>query len=434
MLFLFLLVNISFAQSQNLPEPREKRLLNDLKVLVWNQPNTGKVTVKLRVHSGSAFDSQDKMGTMVLLGRILFPEEGIKKFFEEDLEGSLEIINTYDYLQINAAAKSDEFVTLLETLAPAVSNPSIDKEKTAKVKAEQLEKLKQLEKNPSYIADRAVAERLFGDFPYGRPLQGTAESVEKIDFADLIFAEQRFFNADNATLAIIGDVNPDFAFKAARRLFGAWKKGDKIVPATFRIPDEPDETPLLINVDEENVFENRYAVDAFARNHKDFFAAEILTEILSEKFKKMTEQESLETLKVENNSNLLKGYIVFTRKYTMNQNASADESTSRKNAEPHQFITKLFNEKISADEFEKAKNKVLSNLNKKDAADIYLDLDTYKLGSIKEQIKKINEVSLTDVEKVAQELSREKAADVSVYSVENESNPEIQKDPNDPNK
>ena len=37
--------------------------------------------VKLRIHSGSAFDPQDKEGTMALLGRILFPERSGERFF-----------------------------------------------------------------------------------------------------------------------------------------------------------------------------------------------------------------------------------------------------------------------------------------------------------------------------------------------------------------
>ncbi|MGI8545291.1 MAG: M16 family metallopeptidase [Aridibacter sp.] len=431
-LFLFLLTNLSFAQSINFPEPRQDKLLNGLKVLVWNQPKTSRITVKIRVHSGSAFDPQDKMGTMVLLGRILFPEDGIKQFFEEDLEGNLEIINTYDYMQINATAKADEFVSLLETLAPAISNPSIDKEKTAKVKAEHLEKLKELEKNPGYVADRAIAERLLGDFPYGRPIQGTTESVENIDFADLIFAEQRFFNADNTTIAIIGDVNPDFAYKAARRLFGAWKKGDNKVPATFRLPDEPDEAPLIVNVDEENVIENRYAVNAFARNNKDYSATEILTEILNERFKKASEKKGLKSVKVENISNLLRGYIVFTEKYN-----SANQAVTESDAKSNAFITKLFTEKISAEEFNRAKNKVSSKLSKMDAADFYLDLDSYKLDTPKKELKKIESVMLSDVEKVAIKLSKEKVADVLISSIEKEEttvNPIKNKDPNDPRK
>jgi predicted Zn-dependent peptidase len=438
-IFLFLLANFSLAQ-KNFPEPREESLLNNLKVLIWNQPNTKKVTVKIRVHSGSAFDPQDKMGAMYLLGQILFPEDGIRKFFEDELDGSLEVINTYDYIQINATAKSDEFVTLLETLAPAVSNPDIDKEKTALIKEIHLAKLKELEKDAGYIADQAIAERLLGDFPYGRPLLGTTESVNTIDFADLIFTEQRFFNADNATIAIIGDVKTDFAYRAARRLFGAWKKGDNKVPATFRIPEEPSEAPLIINVDGQNVIEDRYAINAKSRRDKDYFATEILTRILDERFKKHSKEKGLDQANVKNNSHLLRGHIVFVKKFNTGQipdnKLESEANSTEKTSRPPQIITKLFTEAITAGEFNKAKNLFLAEINNKDTAEMFLDLDTFKLKSVKNEMEKINSVNLADVNRLAVALSKNKIANVSVSPVETEMIPDavLKKDPDDPKK
>lgn len=440
LLLLFLLTQISFAQKINFPEPREEKLLNGLKVLVWNQPNTGKVTVKIRVHSGSAFDPQDKMGTMVLLGNILFPQDGIRQFFEEDLDGSLEIINTYDYLQINATAKADEFVSLLETLAPAISNPSIDKEKTAKIKAGQLEKLKELENDPSYIADRAIAERLLGDFPYGRPIQGTTESVNKIDFADLIFAEQRFFNADNATLAIIGDVKPDFAYKAARRLFGAWKKGDKKVPATFTLPDEPDSAPLIINVDEENsTEETRLAVNASARNDKDYYATGILADIWQKQFcqsgKFIYEPYLLRgTLLIENSKPAVKE----VKDLPVYSGTCGLFGLSAENG-------KVAISNFSKQQFDESKNKIASEISKKysdtdNLAEFWFELSTYKLNSVKDEINKLNKTTYADVQKVYNEIvnkfKNKQYATVSVVPLSEVKDADLpkMKDPNDPKK
>jgi predicted Zn-dependent peptidase len=201
-LFLFQLASASSAQTAKFSEPRQERLLNNLKLLVWNEPKAEKVTVKLRIHSGSAFDPLGKEGVMALLGDALFPNESQREFFTEDLGGSLEVTSNFDYIQINATGNSDQFLTILETLATAVTNPQINKEITAKVVSARLEKVKELEKSPSYTADQAVAKRLFGDFPYGRAQMGTSESLAKIDFADLLFARQRFLTADNASSPI----------------------------------------------------------------------------------------------------------------------------------------------------------------------------------------------------------------------------------------
>ena len=41
---------------------------------MWNVPKSDKVTVKVRVHSGSAFDPQQKEGVMRLLADNIFPD------------------------------------------------------------------------------------------------------------------------------------------------------------------------------------------------------------------------------------------------------------------------------------------------------------------------------------------------------------------------
>ena len=119
-------------------------------------------------------------------------------------------------MQIDASAKADEFLTLLEAVSTAVSNPTIDKETTPKLIARRLEKLKRLEADAAYIADKAAAKRLFGKFPYGRPELGTTETVAKLGFADVLEAKQRFLTSDNATVSI--SVADTQAFPAATRI------------------------------------------------------------------------------------------------------------------------------------------------------------------------------------------------------------------------
>src|SRR5688500_8201912 len=84
-LILFINAGISLAQTAKFPAPRQETLLNDLNFLIWNTPNAEKVTVKLRIHKGAAFDQQGKEGTMALLANMLFPNQASREFFEEDL-------------------------------------------------------------------------------------------------------------------------------------------------------------------------------------------------------------------------------------------------------------------------------------------------------------------------------------------------------------
>src|SRR5262245_10625752 len=103
-----LALGVADAPAQNYPAPYEEKLLNGLKVLVWSDPAADQVTLKLRIHAGSAFDPKDNTGVMALLSDIIFPDQQAYEFFKEDLEGSLAVSSNYDYIQITATGKAGD--------------------------------------------------------------------------------------------------------------------------------------------------------------------------------------------------------------------------------------------------------------------------------------------------------------------------------------
>src|SRR5204863_8157035 len=84
----------AFAQAT--PEPQRERLLNDLHILTWPRVGDQDVLIKLRIHSGAAFDLAGKSGEMALLGDILFPDPATREYFTEEMQGRLNVTTTYD--------------------------------------------------------------------------------------------------------------------------------------------------------------------------------------------------------------------------------------------------------------------------------------------------------------------------------------------------
>src|SRR3954470_20326053 len=70
-------------------QPKKELLLNGLKVLMFPDAASDKVSVRIRVHSGSAFDPQGKEGLMQMLTSNFFPTEAAKEYFKDDLGGTL---------------------------------------------------------------------------------------------------------------------------------------------------------------------------------------------------------------------------------------------------------------------------------------------------------------------------------------------------------
>lgn len=394
--------------------PRQEKLLNGLKVLVFKTPAADKVSLKLRIHGGSAFDPQEREGVMRLLAESFFPTEGSRSFFADELGGSFEMQSNYDYIQYDFTANSSDFVTLIETVAQAMANPDLSKESTVTLKAALLAKVKEIEKDPAYVADREVAKRLFGTFPYGRPEMGSIASIEKIDFADLIFARERLLTADNATVAVSGSVDPALVFRAARRYFGAWLKADKKIPSTFRAPDAPKSGVPIVESPVANTSEFRFAARSLARNDPDFYASQILQKIIENRFKKREGDLGF----VRNDPRILPGSYVFGVSRWKLGLLKRDGNTIAMPGETASYQNEFLKETVTQEEFDAVNREWLARLTPEKISEMWLDADTYKLGPVSKEEASARNVTLGDVQRVLEKLRKQPFAFVLVLAGE----------------
>ena len=379
--------------------PKQEKLLNGLKVLMWSDAKADKVTVRIRIHAGSAFDPQGKEGVMQLLADNIFPNEASKEFFSEDLGGGLEVIANYDFIQVNASSKPEEFLTMLETLSTAVSNPTIDKDTTAKLRAALLTKLKALESDPAYVADKAVAKRLFGTFPYGRPQLGTTISVQKLDFADLLDAKSRFLTADNATMTITGNFDKAQAFKAARRYFGGWLKADKRVPSTFRQPDDPATELQTVASPKPGTTAIRFALRGTSRSDKDFAASQVFSTILEIRLKARVPSIDLSNGFVRCDAHILPGIITAGFSSSIGR---IGKGTGEIDA--NELVVKAMSEVVTEAEFQTVRSNNVVEWSRRDVDLFWLDKDTYKTLSVESDRLAFESLTLANLRVFAEKL------------------------------
>jgi len=214
----------SRARGQSLPEPTRESLLNRMNVLFWQRGGDPNVLLKLRVHSGAAFDLAGKGGTMALLGDVLFPDPTTRQYVTEELGGRLEVETGYDSIDITISGNGNQFERMVEFLRTALVTTQLTAENVNNAREGRIKRLiADAPPSAAEIADRAIAARLFGRFPYGHPVSGSPETLVKIDRTDLMLARERFLNADNATLVVIGDIEKSRAMRALRQLLGQWR-------------------------------------------------------------------------------------------------------------------------------------------------------------------------------------------------------------------
>jgi zinc protease len=271
------------AAGQTAPEPRREQLLNGLRILLLNRPGDANVLLKLRVHSGAAFDLAGKEGLMALLGDAMFDAQ-TREYVTEELGGRLEVTTDYDALNVTLAGRASDFDRLLELVRNGATNVQLTPEAFERVRAARLKALRETPPAQGDTADRAVAARLFGTYPYGRVVGGSPESITRIERVDLMLMRERFLNPDNTTLVIVGGFEPRGMMRTLRESLGGWRKGDRTVPATFRLPDPPDERTLIIDRPGSSDVELRLSVRGLARTDRDAPAAQTLAAVARERW------------------------------------------------------------------------------------------------------------------------------------------------------
>src|SRR2546421_2733570 len=88
--------------------------------------------------------------------------------------------------------------------------------------------------NPGTLAGWVASRVVFGGGPYGHPVSGTTESLQRIKRDDIIALHQKFYRPDNAVLVIGGDIKTADAFAVADLTFGNWAKPSTPLPASSK--------------------------------------------------------------------------------------------------------------------------------------------------------------------------------------------------------
>ena len=391
------------------PEPRREQLLNGLRILLVSRPGDPEVTLKLRIHSGAAFDLAGKEGMMALLGDALFPDPTTRQYVTEDLDGRLEVTTDYDSIDVLLAGRADSFQRLVELLRNALLNTQLTAETVARMRDARLKVVREMGISPGSMADRAVATRLYGAHPYGRLISGTPEALARVERRDLMLSHERFFGPNNATLVVIGGFEPARTLRLLRQYLGGWRKTDRSVPATFREPDLPDARTLLIDRPGMPDAEVRLALRGLSRSNGESPAATVLALLAQERWKTAAPELKERAVSVHHDAHLLGGL------FRLSASVPTPAAATQALAAAHRVLRELATTQVPAAEFETARRTVVAQLvremERTDVlADIWLDTQTYGVSAanMAETIRALNALTPADVQRVAAKLFIEK--------------------------
>ena len=285
----------------SLPPIATRELPNGLKLMIVEQHELPLADFVLVVGSGGTIDPATKTGLANLTAAML--TEGTTT------RSSLEISDQGAFLGVGLGASSDwdastirlhtptaQLDSALALFADVVLNPVFPQNEFERIKKDRLTSLLQLKDRPTAIANQAYAAILYGgSHPYGRQLIGTEASVQGLNRDDLQGFYRTNFIPNNATLIIVGDVNPSQIEAKIRALFGSWQRG-AVTPLTLTEPPRSSATTVYL-IDKPGAAQSSFRIGSIGvpRSTKDYFALSVLNTILGGSFTSRLNQNLRET-------------------------------------------------------------------------------------------------------------------------------------------
>ena len=241
------------------------------------------IAVEFAFAGGAVQDPAGKAGTAALAASLLDAGAGDldSTAFSDRLERKA--------IQMNFSAQRDTIQGTMRTLTEnrdeafellrlAVTAPRFDAREVEISRGQILSQLRRETTSPTDIANRRWWETAFEGHPYGRPVNGTSETVASISIADLKSYAHRVLARQNLKIAVVGDIDAETLRVLLDRTFGALPAKPELFPVANVAPRGLGRR-IEVSLDVPQTVVD-FGGPGIARQDPDFMAAYLVNHIL----------------------------------------------------------------------------------------------------------------------------------------------------------
>ena len=226
------------------PPPASFTLNNGMRVVVIPDHRTPVVTQMVWYKVGSADETPGKSGLAHFLEHLMFKGTSNHPAGEfsqtvQKIGGSENAFTSTDYTGYFQRVPKAELGKMMELEADRMTNLVLKDENVLPERDVVLEEYNmRVGNNPDARLSEQIMAALYLNHPYGRPVIGWHQEIEKLDRNDALAFYKRFYAPNNATLVIAGDVEADDIKPMIERTYGAVAQVEAIGRPRIR-PQEP---------------------------------------------------------------------------------------------------------------------------------------------------------------------------------------------------
>ncbi|MBA2710983.1 MAG: insulinase family protein [Tatlockia sp.] len=225
-----LLLLLTTFSCQALCQVHQYTLSNGLKVIVKEDHRAPVAVSMVWYDVGSADEPGGVTGIAHALEHIMF--KGTTKYplgvFSQTIAaagGQENAFTNYDYTAYFEKVAANQLPISFELEADRMQNLLLDEKEFAKeINVIREERRLRTDDNPQALAFERYLATAHLSAPYHHPVIGWMSDIEQMTIQDLKAWYERFYAPDNATVVVVGDVNPAQVHELAEKYFGSINK------------------------------------------------------------------------------------------------------------------------------------------------------------------------------------------------------------------
>lgn len=241
------------------------------------------VSIEFSFRGGAALDPAGKAGLANLTTSLL--DEGAGELDSQAFQQKIDDLSIRFSFAANPDTISGGVKTLnrnrveaVGLLRLALTEPRFDDDAVARMRQQQLTSFARRANDPGTIARQTWWKAMFPDHPYGRPAEGTPESVTAITVDDMRRLMAERFARDQLIVGVVGDITPAELAPLLDRAFGALPPRGKPARLPEAIPASAGETYVVrLEVPQSVV---NFGHRGIKRDDPDWYVASVMNYIL----------------------------------------------------------------------------------------------------------------------------------------------------------
>ncbi|PTN33497.1 pitrilysin family protein [Desulfonatronum sp. SC1] len=224
---------------------------NGLRVLFAPAPTLPMLDIRLVFDAGSARDGDHgglaRMTNLALaFGTSDLDADTVAERFESvGAQFSASAARDMAIVRLRTLTEPDWMEVALATFVSLLADPAFPEDDLARARRQALQALQRDRQEPGAMASREFYRLAYGDHPYAVHPLGTEQSVPTLEGPLVRVFFQRHYTAQNAVLALTGDLSMNAAQALSQRIGAALPQGER--PAALPSPEIPSE-PIMKHI------------------------------------------------------------------------------------------------------------------------------------------------------------------------------------------